>query len=101
MRRRDFLAMGAAALGSFVARRPLAQEDPARAAIVIGVDKAGNLPKLSAAASGADTVGKWLKAEGFQVHRFIDNLGPVTARPIKQKIAELVQRGTLEQLVVY
>ena len=101
MRRRDFLAMSAAAVGTFVARRIPAQEASTRAAIVIGVDKPGNLPKLSAAASGADTVGNWLKAEGFEVFPFIDSQGPVTARPIKKQISQLIERGRLEQLVVY
>ena len=101
MRRRDFLAMSAAAVGTFAARRTQAQEASTRAAIVIGVDKAGNLPKLSGAALGADTVGNWLKAEGFQVFPFVDSGGPVTARPIKKQISQLIERGMLEQLVVY
>jgi len=101
MRRRDFLALGVAAAGTFAARLTPAQEVSTRAAIVIGVDKPGTLPKLSAAASGADTVGNWLRAEGFEVFSFVDSRGPVIARPIKKQISQLLERGTLEQLVVY
>ena len=101
MQRRDFLAMGAAAMGTFVARRTCAQEPSTRAAVVIGVDKPGKLPKLSAAASGAAMVGKWFKTEGFDVFPFLDSDRPVVARPIKKQIQQLVERGTLEQLVVY
>lgn len=103
MRRRDFLAMGVTMAGTFAARTVLGQ--PAgprvRAAVVIGVDKAGNLPVLRAAASGARMVASWLAAEGFEVRLFVDDGKPVKADEIFDAIADLVGRGTLDQLVVY
>jgi hypothetical protein len=100
MRRRDFLAGGTSIAGALAAR--LAHGQPAkRAAVVIGVDKVGDLPKLNAAASGARTVADWLQAEGFEVKRFIDDQKPVLVGDIKAAIKELVNRGTLDQLVIY
>jgi hypothetical protein len=103
MRRRDFLAMGLTMAGMFAARRVLAPERGSRmrAAVVIGVDKAGNLPVLKGAASGAHTVADWLRSEGFEVFPFIDDHGLVKAGEIFDAIEALVSRGTLDQLVIY
>lgn len=73
-----------------------------RAAIVIGVNKSGHLPVLTAAVSGARSVKGWLEGEGFEVKEFCDDhQSVVKAGPIYDAIEELVERGTLEQLVVY
>ncbi|MCK4830064.1 caspase family protein, partial [bacterium] len=72
-----------------------------RAAIVIGVNKTGKLPVLRSAASGAKRFGDWLAGEGFYVHVFVDDQNSVKARPIFEKIMRLVEKGTLDQLVVY
>ena len=69
-----------------------------RAAVVIGVDKVGTLPKLGAAASGATEVGQWLRAEGFEVKTLVDDKNPVAIGQVKTVIRELVERGTLQQL---
>ena len=100
MRRRDFLAGGLSIAGALATRSAQAQPVK-RAAVVIGVDKVGDLPRLNAAASGARAVADWLQAEGFEVKRFIDGQKPVVVGDIKPAIRELVSRGTLEQLVVY
>jgi hypothetical protein len=65
------------------------------------VDKAGNLPVLHGAASGARTVGDWLRAEGFEVTPLIDDGHPVRAGDIFNAVKTLVSQGTLEQLIVY
>ncbi|MFK0690084.1 caspase family protein [Mesorhizobium sp. IMUNJ 23033] len=72
-----------------------------RAAVVIGVDQPRGLPRLSGAASGARTFGNWLESEGFDVKLFVDDQGPVEIKPITDAMKELVNRPTLEQLVVY
>ena len=89
--------------GTFASRTVLGQppRPKVRAAVVIGVDKAGNLPVLRGAASGAQMVASWLAAEGFEVTLFVDDGKPVRADQIFEAVAELVGRGTLEQLVVY
>ena len=102
MRRRDLLAGGVALAGTLAARSVLAQtQAPVRAAVVIGVNKAGTLPVLSAAASGARTIADWLNNEGFEVRLFADDTGPVRASDLFDAISGLVDRGTLDQLVVY
>ena len=103
MRRRDFLAMGVTMTGAFAARAVLAQDESSRvrAAVVIGVDRAGHLPKLNGATSGARMVAGWLQSEGFEVKLFVDTVNPVKAEEIFDAIAALVDRGTLDQLVVY
>ena len=101
MRRRDFLVLGASLAGTLAARPGLAQQKLVRAAVVIGVDKAGNLPVLSAAASGARGMAEWLASEGFEVKPFIDDAGEVRVTPIVDAVQELIDRGTLDQLVIY
>lgn len=98
MRRRDFLATSIAFTELLAARLSLAKP-LVRAAVVIGVDKSGSLPVLSAAASGASAFADWLEGEGFTVKRFVKP--PVTVKPISEAIADLVGRGNLDQLVVY
>ena len=100
MRRRAFLAGSLTTAGALATRAAHAQPGN-RAAVVIGVDKVGDLPKLNAAASGARTVADWLQDEGFEVKRFIDGQKPVVVGDIKASIRALVERGTLEQLVIY
>ena len=102
MKRRDFLAVCISMAGVFAVRPVLAQPGGSnRGAVVIGVDKAGDLPKLKAAVSGARTVAEWLKREGFDVKLFVDDVNPVMASDLFAAINAFVDRGTLDQLVVY
>lgn len=101
MRRRDVLLGGLALAQLAAPRRSLAQAPSTRAAVVIGVNKTGNLPILRAAVSGARSVAEWLKGEGFEVTLIVDETQPVTANAIKQAVTALVGRGNLTQLVVY
>ncbi|WP_373506916.1 caspase family protein [Thiocapsa sp.] len=72
-----------------------------KAAIVIGVNRTGDLPVLNAAVSGAVKIAAWLRKEGFQVKPFLDTTRSVVAGDLYTAIAKLVDRGTLEQLVIY
>lgn len=101
MRRRDFLTMGVAM--AIAARTGIGRGAPSKAsaAVVIGVDKPGNLPALRGAAAGARSVAEWLGGEGFEIRAFVDDAAPVTTNAIYTAIADLVNRGTLDQLVVY
>jgi hypothetical protein len=103
MKRRDFLATGLAVAEVLAARAVLAQAGASmtRAAVVIGVDKSGDLPILSAAVSGARKIADWLKSEGFEVKVFVDDGAPVELSKIFAAIDEFVDRGNLDQLVVY
>lgn len=101
MQRRPFLLTGA--LAGLAPIRPVwSQPRPRqRAAVVIGVDKAGDLPKLRAAASGAREVETLLKAEGYDVTPLVDDETPVTVDRIFAAIDAYIRKGTIEQLVVY
>lgn len=103
MRRRVFLARSVTVAGVLAARSILAKpgETAARAAVVIGVDKCGNLPVLRAAGSGARSVAEWLAGEEFEVKLFVDDQRPVTAKAIFDAIDGLLSKGTLQQLVIY
>jgi len=102
MRRREFVTRGAR-LAGVMASRALLSAPPAklRAAVVIGVDKAGDLPKLHGAASGASQIADWLHSQGFDTTLFADGTGPVRVNDLYEAIARTVDRGTVEQLVVY
>lgn len=71
-----------------------------RAAVVIGVNKTGDLPVLDAAISGATEVARWVRREGFQVKPFLDTKRPVVAGDLYSAIDALVDKGTFEQLVI-
>jgi len=101
MRRRDVLIGGLAWAQLVASGRAPAQGPSTRAAVVIGVNKTGNLPVLQAAVSGAKSVAAWLTDEGFDVTLIVDDTQPVTASAIKQAVTALVDRGTLTQLIVY
>jgi hypothetical protein len=106
MRRRDFIAGGLATAGGLAAPHLRAQPDlpqyVKRAAVVIGVDKAGQLPPLNAAASGANDVAQWLTRERFDyIKPFVDAAGPVRLNDILDVISALVQRDSIQQLVIY
>jgi hypothetical protein len=102
MKRREFVGMSARIVGALAARPLLnAQPSKVRAAVVIGVDKAGGLPTLHGAASGAQQVADWLRSERFAITLFVDGAGAVRVNDIYDAIAARVNSGTLDQLVVY
>jgi Caspase domain len=72
-----------------------------RAAVVVGVNKTGELTPLKSAATGADEVAAWLKAEGFDVVKLTDAAKPVTASAVRKAVANFVKAETYGQLVLY
>lgn len=72
-----------------------------KAAIVIGVNQTGDLPLLNSAVTGAKRIGQWLTGEGFEIFEFVDTDKPVTTGGITKQVINLVNRGTLEQLVIF
>jgi hypothetical protein len=102
LKRRKFITLSAG-LASALAVRPrlFAQDGRARAAVVIGVDKAGDLVKLKGAASGASQVANWLAGEGFDTKLLSDATAPVRVNDVYTEVAERINRGTLDQLVIY
>ena len=77
-----------------------------KAAIVIGVNKTGDLPVLRDAAAGAGRVAEWLRREGYQTEAFLDEKTPgslthVRAHEIFSAVAAALKPGTCERLVIY
>lgn len=72
-----------------------------RLAVVVGVNETENLTVLKSAVSGAKQVGKWLKGEGFDVHCYTDDQGPVTAGTISDEVLKLINRPIWDQMVMY
>jgi hypothetical protein len=72
-----------------------------RCAVVIGVNRTGDLPLLQGSAAGADEVADWLSGEGFEARKFTDSGGAVTPRMIADAIESFVNAGNCYQLVVY
>jgi hypothetical protein len=75
-----------------------------RAAVLVGVKKTGNLPELQAVSSSVNAMALWAKAQGLDeklIRVVSDDEGPVTARQLKDEIEHLVDRGTVDQLILY
>jgi hypothetical protein len=56
-----------------------------KAAIVIGVNKTGDLPVLKDASAGAGRVAKWLVSEGYQTEPLLDEEAPGSGNPSKRR----------------
>jgi hypothetical protein len=74
-----------------------------RAAVLIGVDRSGQLPELHDAASGARRMEAWAKEQGFDpIHVFTDEGGAaVEVTDVKKAIFAIVEKQNAEQLLVY
>jgi hypothetical protein len=72
-----------------------------RAAILIGVDKTGDLPKLKDAARGARLMETWARSQGIDTVTITDEAEPVTVERIKKAVRQLVDAANVSQLVVY
>lgn len=73
-----------------------------RAAIIIGVNKTGDLPELHDAVPGALLMEAWARAQNMHaVHVFTDLKNPVHIHEIKTVIRDLIQARNISQLVVY
>jgi hypothetical protein len=74
-----------------------------RAAIIIGVDRAGDLPVLKDAAAGARRFEQWAHDQEFAAVKLLtdENGGAVDITQIKRAIHEIIDTGTIEQLIVY
>jgi len=75
-----------------------------RAAVLIGVSRAGNLPVLNDAIPSVRLMEQWALHQGLDrdlVKVITDEAGPVGLQPIKDAVNDIVGRATVEQLVVY
>jgi len=73
-----------------------------KAAVVIGVDRAGHLPVLQGAASGAEKFARWAIEQGFETILCTDAAQRgVPVGQIKEIIRGLVELAIYEQLIVH
>lgn len=72
-----------------------------RCAVVIGVNKTGDMPVLHAAASGARDFAAWATAQGIDVTLLTDDKGAVSLGNVKAVIRSYVQQRTYSQLIVF
>ncbi len=78
--------------------------EPKRGAVMIGVSKTGNLPKLKAAVGCAKKMGEWAIQQGFTkelVKVITDEKGPVRAQHIIDAVDKILVEDGLEQILVY
>lgn len=76
---------------------------PTKAAMVaIGIDRTGYpLPKLAAAAQGAEDMAEWARKQGIDVECLTDAKSPRTLAEIQQAVRVFVDKGIYGQLIVY
>ena len=73
-----------------------------RCAVVIGVNKTGDLPVLQAAASGAEQFADWAKTQGIDTVLLKDGNGAgVSLSDVKKAIRSCVKLKTYSQLIVF
>ncbi len=73
-----------------------------RAAIVIGVDRTGQLQPLAAAAKGAQEMADWFGAEDYHVTSITDaNGGKVRIADIFEAVTDALASNSLTTLVIY
>ncbi|WFP94934.1 caspase family protein [Ensifer adhaerens] len=73
-----------------------------RAAVIIGVDRTGELAVLEGCATGAEAVAKWLRDEGFDTIVLTDaNDKVVTAAMVMEAVSTFVSAQTYHQLVLF
>jgi hypothetical protein len=73
-----------------------------KAAVVIGVNRTGNLDPLQAAVQAASDVAGWLSSEGFEVALLTDECAAVHSAQVEEALAQFVTaRPRYKLLVVY
>jgi hypothetical protein len=74
-----------------------------RAAVLVGVERTGGMPRLFAAAEGARRMADWATAQKMDRVELLtdENCGAVHIADIKQAIKDILAAGTVEQLLIY
>lgn len=72
-----------------------------KCAVVIGVDKAGNLPVLSAAAKGATEFAQWAKSQQFDTVLITDETEPVEISHIKKAVSKFINADIYTHILIY
>lgn len=69
--------------------------------ISIGIDKADGLTPLGAAVSGAKEFALWGQSQGYTTDVFVDEANKISQSEIFDKINEIIESRTCEQLIVF
>lgn len=69
--------------------------------ISIGINNAKGLPPLQSAVSGAEQFAAWGNSQGYTVDLFIDALQRVSQTAIFDRINEIIEERTCEQLIIF
>lgn len=73
-----------------------------RAIVLIGVQKADQLPELAAVWKGVADIARWAGDQGFErVESITDETGPVDIGTLSRTIREIIDESRYDQLVVY
>jgi hypothetical protein len=72
-----------------------------KCAIVIGVNKVGNLTRLTAAVDGAKQFKAWAASQGYQVFEHYDTENPVTYQNIRDDVNTIVRSRKCERLIIF
>jgi hypothetical protein len=75
-----------------------------RAAVLIGVKRTGNLPELRAVTSSVQQMAWWARSQELDsklIKVVTDDKRPVNVKQITDAIQQLVDRSTIDQLIVY
>ncbi len=102
MHRRHFIKLtGMTVATAMVSPSCARAQGNGKVAIVVGVDRPGNLPALSAGVSSARKVAEWLTSENFDVALLTDDTSPVKAADIKNAISTRLASSTPRLLLIY
>jgi len=75
-----------------------------RAAVLVGVSKSGDLPKLQAVDAGIDRMREWCSDQGISESNLsiiTDHGGKVTVNMIRDAVDGFIAPGNVEQLIIY
>ncbi len=72
-----------------------------RCAVVIGINKTGDLPVLHAAVSGARDFAAWATSQGIDITLLTDDNGNVSLGDVKAAIRSYVQQRIFSQLILF
>lgn len=72
-----------------------------KCAVIIGVNKTGNLPQLSEAVNSAQRFEEWAKKQNFDTSLHIDETNPVISRDIFNAVLGFVKEQSYDLMIIY
>jgi hypothetical protein len=72
-----------------------------KCAVIIGVNKTGRLPALSAAVSGAKEFAQWATGQGFDIKLHTDEQAPVNSTAVRASVRAFVDAKAYSLMVIF